>query len=373
MGTSAPEAPDLARLPVRLASCLRRRGVPVSVGATVELAQALEVVGIAERERVYWAARATMVKRREHFGLFDEAFAECFGGAWPLRPHPVPVSVTVVLDDEEGGEGDGEGEKPDGPLLTVRFSRAEVLRHKDFADYSPEELAEAQALMAAMSARVATRRSRRWRRAGQRRGRLDVPATYRASLATEGEALRRHWRRRRQRPRRLVLLLDVSGSMEAYSRALLRFVQAAVVGGRQVEAFALGTRLTRLTHELSERDPDVALARAAESVVDFGGGTRLGEGLTRFNERWGVRGMARGAVVVVLSDGWDRGDPEQLGEAMARLHRVAHRVVWVNPLKATAGYQPLVRGMAAALPFVDEFVEGHTLARLEDLMEVIAR
>jgi uncharacterized protein with von Willebrand factor type A (vWA) domain len=148
-----PEGPDLARLPVRLASCLRRRGVPVPVGATVELARALLVVGISEPDRVYWAARAIMVKRREHFGLFDEAFEECFGGRVPLRVEPVPMTVTLVLDDEEGGDGAADGEEPDGPLLTVRFSAQEVLRHKDFADYSPDELAEAQALMAAMSVR----------------------------------------------------------------------------------------------------------------------------------------------------------------------------------------------------------------------------
>jgi uncharacterized protein with von Willebrand factor type A (vWA) domain len=173
--------------------------------------------------------------------------------------------------------------------------------------------------------------------------------------------------------RRLVLLLDVSGSMEPYARALVRFTHAAVVGRQRVEVFALGTRLTRITRELSSRDPDVALARAAQRVVDWSGGTRLGEGLRRFNDEWGVRGMARGSVVVILSDGWDRGSPELLAEQMERLHRVAFRVVWVNPLKVTPGYAPLARGMAAALPHVDEFVEGHSVAALEQLAAVIAR
>jgi len=176
-----------------------------------------------------------------------------------------------------------------------------------------------------------------------------------------------------QRPRRVVLICDVSGSMEPYARALVRFLHAAVVGRTQVEAFALGTRLTRITRELSSRDPDVAIAAAARRVVDWSGGTRIGDGLREFNDRWGVRGMARGAVVVILSDGWDRGAPEVLAEQMARLARVAHRVVWVNPLKATPEYAPLARGMAAALPHVDEFVEGHSLAALEDLVSVIAR
>jgi len=170
-----------------------------------------------------------------------------------------------------------------------------------------------------------------------------------------------------------VLLCDVSGSMAPYARALLRFLHAAVTarGAGRVEAFALGTRLTRITRELSWRDPDAALADAADAVEDFSGGTRLGEGLKAFNDRWGVRGMARGAVVVILSDGWDRGDPGKLGAEMARLRRVAHRVVWVNPLKAAPGYAPLARGMAAALPYVDDFVEGHSLASLEQLAAVI--
>jgi hypothetical protein len=161
--------------------------------------------------------------------------------------------------------------------------------------------------------------------------------------------------------------------MESYSRALLRFVHAAVVGRGQVEAFALGTRLTRVTRQLSWRDPDAALGAAAGAVADWSGGTRLGAGLRTFNDQWGVAGMARGAVVVILSDGWDRGSPQELADQMARLHRVAHRVVWVNPLKASAGYAPLAQGMAAALPYVDEFVEGHSLAALQSLAEVIAR
>jgi hypothetical protein len=161
--------------------------------------------------------------------------------------------------------------------------------------------------------------------------------------------------------------------MEAYARALVRFLHAAVVSRGRVEAFAIGTRLTRLTRDLSTHDPDAALAAAARRVVDWSGGTRLGEGLRAFNDEWGVRGLARGAIVVILSDGWDRGDPELLAEQMQRLHRVAHKVVWVNPLKASPGFAPLARGMAAALPHVDEFVEGHSLASLEQLAEIVSR
>jgi hypothetical protein len=168
-----------------------------------------------------------------------------------------------------------------------------------------------------------------------------------------------------------VLLLDVSGSMETYARALIRFVHAAVAGRTRVEAFALGTRLTRLTRELSSRDPDRALQAAARAVADWSGGTRLGDGMKEFNDNWGCKGMARGAVVVVLSDGWDRGEPAVMTEQMVRLHRVAHRVVWVNPLKSSPGYSPLAQGMAAALPHVDVFMEGHSLESLESLAAVV--
>jgi uncharacterized protein with von Willebrand factor type A (vWA) domain len=168
-----------------------------------------------------------------------------------------------------------------------------------------------------------------------------------------------------------VLLLDVSGSMEPYARAMLRFVHAAVAGRQRVEAFSLGTRLTRVTKELNSRDPDRALQQASERVQDWSGGTRLGECLRRFNDEWGVRGMARGAIVVILSDGWDRGDPAVLAEQMCRLHRVTYDLIWVNPLKVTPGYAPLARGMAAALPYVDHFVEGHSLAAMEELATVI--
>ena len=228
--------------------------------------------------------------------------------------------------------------------------------------------------MAQLRVRSARRPSRRRRPAPAGRGELDLRRTVRRSLRTGGEVLSRATVQAGERPRRLVLLLDVSGSMEPYARSLARFAHAAVAGRRrgQVEAFAVGTRVTRLTRELTTHDPDAALRRAAEAVADWSGGTRLGEGLRRFNDRWGVRGLGRGATVVILSDGWDRGDPALLGAEMARLRRVAHRIVWVNPLKASPGYAPLAGGMAAALPHVDEFVEGHSVASLEALAEVVS-
>ncbi len=194
----------------------------------------------------------------------------------------------------------------------------------------------------------------------------------RRTLRSGGEVVRLMHREPSSRPRRVVLLCDVSGSMEPYARALLRFLHVAVAGQGKVEAFAVGTRLTRLTRQLSSRDPDAALRQALERVLDWSGGTRLGEGIGTFNDRFGMPGMARGAIVVILSDGLDRGDPTVLAGEMARLHRAAHRTIWVNPLKASAGYEPLARGMAAALPHVDQFVEGHSAASLDALVSMIA-
>jgi hypothetical protein len=257
--------------------------------------------------------------------------------------------------------------------MQMRFTANESLRSKDFAQYTDEELYESQRLMHQLRLAGPPRQSLRLTHAKRSGSRHDLRRTVRASLAFGGEPAHLHWRKPSERQRRLVVLLDISGSMEPYARALLRFMHAAVVGRQRVEAFTFGTRLTRLTKELNSRDPDKALTRAAAQVPDWSGGTRLGESLRKFNATWGVRGMARGAIVVVLSDGWDRGDPSVLAEQMQRLQRVAFRVVWVNPLKVTPGYAPLARGMAAALPYVDDFVEGHSIQALEHLTRVISR
>lgn len=368
-----------ARIAAAFATVLRRAGIEVHVGALLTFVDALGRVGIDDRHAVYWAGRATLVNRPEDIPPFDNAFAAFWlqrEGVARLVEQPVPV--VLATDDEEDDDVAAEHENHVAPdrTITVRYSPVEILRHKDFAAYSHAEFDEARRLMADLRLKGSMQRTRRLRRSQRaNRGPTDLRRTVHKALRTDGEVTRRAFLEPGQRPRRIVLLCDVSGSMESYSRALLRFLHAAVAGrakGR-VEAFALGTRLTRLTRELSSHDPDAALAAAARSVHDWSGGTRLGEVLREFNDRWGVRGMARGAIVVVLSDGWDRGEPAALAEQMARLHRVAHRVVWVNPLKASPGYAPLARGMAAALPYVDEFVEGHSLASLEELAEVIAR
>jgi uncharacterized protein with von Willebrand factor type A (vWA) domain len=364
---------DGNRLAVSFAATARAAGLDVPVGSVVAYAEALGAVGLAERGPVYWAGRATLVRRPEDAPRYDQAFAVFWLGREAVgAAAPVPQRVAVETDD---ADGDDARLQPgaSGPVMRVRWSPVETLRAKDFAAYSHEEFAEARRLMADLRLAGALRRSRRLARSLSRRGQPDVRATVRRSLRAGGEPAPPVRRGPRVRPRRVVLLCDVSGSMAPYTRALMRFAHAAVAGRVQVEVFALGTRLTRVTRELSSHDPDAALAAAGRAVADWSGGTRLGHGLREFNDRWGVRGMARQAVVVILSDGWDRGDPALLAEQMARLRRVAHRVVWVNPLKASAGYAPLARGMAAALPYVDEFVEGHSLASIEALAEVVAR
>ncbi|MDP6976640.1 MAG: VWA domain-containing protein [Acidimicrobiales bacterium] len=375
MEQSATAERTLDRHLVRFAGALRTAGLPVPLVSTIEFGRAVAEVGADRRDAVYWAGRATLVHRPEDIPVYDEVFEQQWLGALDRgRPATVPAPVTLLLDEPGGDDDreDDEPEAPDGDVVSVRWSRTEVLSAKDFAECSDQELAELHDLMGRMRLAEDARRCRRQRRA-RRSGRLDLRRTVRAALRTEGEPLIREYLEPGERPRRLVLLLDVSGSMESYARTLIRFVHAAIVGRRDVEAFALGTRLTRLTRELSTRDPDAALGRAAVAVADWSGGTRLGDGLRQFNDVWGVRGMARGAVVVVLSDGWDRGDPAVMAEQMQRLSRVAHRVVWVNPLKAAPGYAPLAQGMAAALPHVDEFLEGHNLDSLEALAAAITR
>jgi uncharacterized protein with von Willebrand factor type A (vWA) domain len=368
-----PVARDPATVAVAFVRALRQAGLVVPIDASVTFASALDHVDLASGDDVYWAGRATLVRRADDVAAYDHLFAAFFGAVPLPRPtSQAPQQITLAVDDPDADMDGGNDVADASPTIQVRFSRAETLRHKDFAAYDGDELAEAWALMDRLALVGTPRRSRRAVPADRGRGRPDLRRTVRHALRTGGEPIRRAHTVPGERFRRVVLLVDVSGSMEAYARPLLRFVHAAVAARGRIEAFALGTRLTRLTRELRRRDPDEALRLAGAAVTDFAGGTRLGEGLARFNDEWGVRGMARGAVVVILSDGWDRGDPDELAEQMVRLRRVAHRVVWVNPLKSTPGYAPLARGMAAALPHVDAFVEGHSIEALERLAAVIA-
>jgi uncharacterized protein with von Willebrand factor type A (vWA) domain len=254
--------------------------------------------------------------------------------------------------------------------LLVTASTEERLRHKDFAHYTVEELALLRDLVEEFRVVAPMRRARRTVTAASGR-RLDLRRTLRRSHRTGGDPVRREYRRRRSQRRKVVLIADVSGSMEAYSRVYLHLLQGAVRGAR-AEAFVMATRLTRLSRALATGHPDVALARAAEGAQDWSGGTRLGAALKTFVDDHGRRGMARGAVVVIVSDGWERADPALLGEQMARLARLAHRVVWVNPRSAAERYEPLVGGMAAALPHVDALVSGHSLEALDEVLAAIS-
>jgi uncharacterized protein len=375
---------DPERLIVAFAHRLRAAGLLVPVGAVTVFTEALGLVGLVTRPGVYWAGRATLVNRLEDLAVYDQVFASFWDGAGAQRWVTVVQPVTVGVDEEDPGEDEpggpsAEEDAADGDVdRAVRYSRAEILAGRDFSELTAEEWAEANRLIARLGVGAELRRTRRMRPVHAGRGYMDLRSTVARSMKTGGVPVARSWRTRTWRPRRLVLVIDVSGSMEPYARALLRFAHAATrsrrtgaAGGRgQVETFALGTRLSRITPEMTGSDPDAALAAASRRVLDWSGGTRLGDGLAELNDRWGA--LTRGAVVVVLSDGWDRGDPARLGAEMARLHRVARRVVWANPLKASPGYLPVARGMAAALPWVDNFVEGHTLASLEGLAALVA-
>jgi uncharacterized protein with von Willebrand factor type A (vWA) domain len=351
---------------VGFARALRGAGLDVPVDSVAAYMEALGAV-----DSLYWAGRATLVRRPEDIPVYDSVFESY----WRAQPASTPVGdVGPVVEIDVGVATDEEaedGSSSPSTVVAVRYSPRETLRQKDFAAYSDEEFAEARRLMADVRLAGALRRSRRVRPTSRRGRRPDVRRTMRSALRTGAEPVRRRSLERALRPRPVVLLCDVSGSMEPYTRALLRFVHAAVAGRGRVEAFVFATRLTRITRHLSWRDPDAALARAGAAVADWSGGTRLGAVLHEFNARWGD--VARGAVVVVMSDGWDRGDPMALTAELERLRRGAHRIVWVNPLKASPDYAPLARGMAAALPYVDEFVEGHSLAAIEELVGVVGR
>ncbi len=352
---------------------LRRGGLEVAISRSIRFRQALGVLGLGSGLDVYWAGRATLVAKPGDIAMYDAMFMAFFHhntSGLDLRFGDVietlPVSADGSDSDDRGPDGADSADDRDA----LAFSADEVLSDKDFAEFSDAEIAEAQQVMARMRLHAPRQRSRR-RACDPAGDRLDLRRTVRRALRAHGEPIEIVNSARRSRARRLVLLLDVSGSMESYARVLIRFAHAAVAGRGRVEAFALGTRLTRLTRELGSHDVDEAVRAAAGAVVDWSGGTRLGESIGRFNREWGVPGMARGAIVVILSDGWDRGDPEVMAAEMQRLQRTAHKVIWVNPLKAGPGYEPTARGMAAALGHVDCFVEGHSLRSLHALAEVI--
>ena len=350
---------------------LREAGLEVGPGRLSDAVSALGEVDLERSDDVYWTLRATLVSRAEHLDDFDRAFRAWFLRAptLPDRRPDLPVRLRLLHRSRAGSAGDADASPESKQRLG--WSADEILRTKDFASMTQDEFAGLRTLIARVVTDRPQRRSRRLR--PHARGRhLDLRRLTRASLATGGDPLERAFRRRIDVPRRIVLLCDVSGSMEAYARAVLLFVHAVLGSGRGVEAFAFGTRLTRVTPDLAARDAQSALAAAARRVVDWSGGTKIGGSLKAFNDEWGRRALTRGAVVVVVSDGWERGSAASVAREMARLRRAAYAVVWVNPLKGSPEYQPLAGGMRAALPYVDRFLAGHNLACLEGLADVLA-
>lgn len=378
-----PERADLAGVAARFSALLHASGVPVTPERAGRFAAALGLVRPAVTTELYWLSRVTLITEAAHIPLFDAVFASVFegmvdpadfrgdsppppsarrGGSRPPGP-AAPGSPGSMPGAARSGDGGRPGEHES---LAAMLSGEERLRHEDFARLTPEELALLRRVTLATSPRSSRRKVRH-----PKRGELDVKASLRRARRSGGEPFAPVHRRRRVRPRRLVAICDISGSMEPYARAYLQLLWSAVTANR-AEAFVFATRLTRLTKTLQGASPDVALEQAGRIAPDWSGGTRIGEALKAFNDGYGRRGLARGAVVLILSDGWDTGDPEMVGREMGRLHRLAHRIVWVNPRKAASGYTPLVGGMAAALPYIDAFVSGHNLAALDEVLEAVA-
>jgi uncharacterized protein with von Willebrand factor type A (vWA) domain len=391
--TAAPTTPTrepvepLERL-VGFGMSLRRLGLPVETRRVVTFCRAATLLDPFDREDLYWAGRASLIARREDIEPFDRAFDAYFGdqvvgerrvvvpdvSAGPRQDREEPPGprgeLTVVASRWSGA---AEGDDPEGEAaIRIVASEAEVLRNRSFAELTEEERHATAALIRRLEVQTPRRPVRR-HRAASKGPRVDLPRTLRRSLRTEGEPFQRAWRDRSTRLRPLVLLLDVSGSMGPYARALMQFAYAAMAAGGKVEVFCFGTRLTRVTRTLRTRDPDRALREIGREVEDWEGGTRIGESVKALLDQWSQRTALRGAVVVLCSDGLERGDPELLSQQMARLGRLAHKVVWVNPLKGSPVYEPLARGMAAALPHVDVFLPGHNLESLASLGRILSR
>jgi uncharacterized protein len=350
---------------------LRAAGLPVGTGDVLTYCTAMGQLDPADLLDVYWAGRTTLITRREDIAVYDEVFDRFFlGASGPLRElltlrARVTSEADAVLEvPATDPAGDGEEEEA---TLGLMASDVEALRHKSFAACTPDELAAVRRIMARIKLTPPRRRTRRTR--GAASGRYpDMRQMVRDSMRMHGEPGELRWRRRKVRLRPLILILDVSGSMADYSRGLLQFAYSAKRAATRVEAFCFGTRLTRITKALDHRKPDEALARAAAAVFDWEGGTRIGDSLEKFVKDWGRRGLCRGGIVVICSDGLDRGDPDVLASAMERLARLSYRVVWMNPHKGdNRGFRPSTLGMMVAAPHVDLLLSGHDLHSLEEL------
>ncbi|MCW2793704.1 MAG: hypothetical protein JWO76_2802 [Nocardioides sp.] len=353
---------------------LRAAGIPVTQDRSQGFLAAVALLGLGAQRATYVAGRATLCAGPDDLERYDQVF-EAYFNARDGLPRSRPAPPLPTFSELPATDETGEGDATDDEVVRAMASATEVLRHRDVASMSAGEKQRLNAMFATLRPRPPMRRTARhqpWHR-----GDVDASRTLRASLRRLGEPAEIAWRRRGVRPRRVALLIDVSGSMSGYADPLLRLAHRFTQVGRErrgvVETFTVGTRLTHLTRSMRLRDPERALVAAGETVPDWSGGTRLGETLRFFLDRWGQRGMARGAVVVVFSDGWERGEPALLADQMARLHRVAHRVVWVNPHRGKAGYEPVQQGVLAALPHIDDFVAGHSLATYAELVEMVSR
>jgi uncharacterized protein len=386
---------DLPPLVGAFARRLHDAGVPVTADRSARFAQALVLVEPISRRRLYWTARAVLVTDPAQLNGFDAVFFSVFGArdqepaerdAHDLQRIPAPPDRRSVQERSQTPPGAGAPQPGAEPAaaaqpgerhrdasdvpVPVAASDEEVLRAKRFDALDPAELAALYRLMTRLRLATPTRRARRAER--YRHGeRIDLRRTLRQSLRTGGDPIRLARRRRRIVRRRIVMLCDISGSMEPYARAYLQFLTCATGAGAHAEAFAFATRLTRLTRALRSRNPERAIQRAAAAAPDWSSGTRIGDALREFNDRYGRRGMARGAIVVILSDGWERGDPALVGREMRRLARLAYRIVWVNPRVSARGFAPRAGGMAAALSSCDALVSGHTLDALDEVVAAI--
>ena len=363
---------------------LRGLGLDISPGRMIDVVQAIPLIEIGRREDFKATIRSLLVHDKADIELFEAAFdafwknpnreqmSDDLANLVDFRPEEPQTLITPpALDQmndgpEEPPADDNDDDYQEVIELTQTYSRREVLRQKDFAEMSSSELAQVQRFMAELVWQLGTRQTRRLRSG---RGKLlDLRRAMRQNMRYDGELLEWPRREKKQKPRPLVILADISGSMERYTRLLISFSYSlATTMQQQVETFVFSTRLTRITRQLEGKDLDDILKDVGSSVPDWSGGTRIGDALKRFNLLWGRRVLGRGAVVLIISDGWDRGDPELLGEEMARLHRNSHRVIWLNPLLSSERFEPLTRGLVAAMPYVDDFLPVHNLASLEAL------
>ena len=384
---------DLPAVAGAFSQRLHCAGLPMTAERAASFAHSLTLVRPVSRRRLYWTARSVFVSDRAQLRAFDAVFAEVFGsgganaGAQDLpedvvaapappddRPQPEQELSgelsEAALSSLAGADRDADDEDAREVEMPLAPSDEELLREKRFDALTPHELAHLYQLMARLQVATPMRRTRRAEK--YRHGtRIDLRRTLRGSMRTGGDPIRLRRRRRRVLPRRMVLLCDISGSMEPYARTYLQFLTCAAGSARNAEAFVFATRLTRLTRALRSRNPERAIQNAAAAAPDWSSGTRIGDALKAFNDRHGRRGLARGAVVVILSDGWERGDPALVGREMERLARLAHRIVWVNPRAAADGFAPRAGGMAAALPYCDALVSGHSLGALDEVIDAI--